>query len=409
MLTSIRLKNFKSFADETVELSPFTLLVGANGSGKSNFLDAVRFLQGIGLDLPLSDIFRGRVEGEREIWPGLRGGVQGAARSGEKSFTIESRWAIGKDELTHRITCQVDPEVLVEHESLEAKIAGAPLFDAQPSALRGLEGLTAGGMMKAAPKKGRGLRIAATDKNPARRSLLGQIEHHRGRAEEVSLSDVIALCNALQCAMRSTLSLDIEPRRMRGYVPSELDTLGAGGQNLSALLFRLCHEADHKDDVLGWLRAIFAPEIVDIDFVGSGSGDVMVVLVEKGGARVPAPSLPDGALRALGTIVGVLTAPEGSLLLLEDAGAGLHPDRSELLAQVLEGAARPPVCQILATTHSPSLLKAMSTQGLGHAVFFERDPETSATVARRLAAHPRFDEIAARDPGQLLSSKTAAE
>ena len=44
MITSLRLVNFKNFADETLHLGPFTLIVGANASGKSNIRDAFRFL-----------------------------------------------------------------------------------------------------------------------------------------------------------------------------------------------------------------------------------------------------------------------------------------------------------------------------------------------------------------------------
>ena len=43
MLTSLRLVNFKNFADETLKLGPFTVIVGANASGKSNIRDAFRF------------------------------------------------------------------------------------------------------------------------------------------------------------------------------------------------------------------------------------------------------------------------------------------------------------------------------------------------------------------------------
>src|SRR5262245_18065296 len=50
MLKRIELTNFKSFARQGVELAPFTLLVGPNASGKSNLLDALRFLQGTALD-----------------------------------------------------------------------------------------------------------------------------------------------------------------------------------------------------------------------------------------------------------------------------------------------------------------------------------------------------------------------
>ena len=44
MLTSVRLQGFKSFTDATVKLAPLTVLIGANGSGKSNFLDAMQIL-----------------------------------------------------------------------------------------------------------------------------------------------------------------------------------------------------------------------------------------------------------------------------------------------------------------------------------------------------------------------------
>ena len=42
--SKIRIANFKSFADQTVELNAFNLLVGANASGKSNFVQALKFL-----------------------------------------------------------------------------------------------------------------------------------------------------------------------------------------------------------------------------------------------------------------------------------------------------------------------------------------------------------------------------
>src|ERR1700723_1390963 len=43
-LTRVVLKNYKSIGDCDVTLHPLTFLVGRNGSGKSNFLDALRFV-----------------------------------------------------------------------------------------------------------------------------------------------------------------------------------------------------------------------------------------------------------------------------------------------------------------------------------------------------------------------------
>ena len=43
-ITRVILKNYKSIAACDVHLGPLTFLVGRNGSGKSNFLDALRFV-----------------------------------------------------------------------------------------------------------------------------------------------------------------------------------------------------------------------------------------------------------------------------------------------------------------------------------------------------------------------------
>ena len=45
MIRRIRIQNFKSLRDVTVDLSPVTVLVGRSGTGKSNFVTAIRFLR----------------------------------------------------------------------------------------------------------------------------------------------------------------------------------------------------------------------------------------------------------------------------------------------------------------------------------------------------------------------------
>lgn len=44
MITQIEIDGFKTFKDFKVELAPFQVIVGANGSGKSNLFDALHFL-----------------------------------------------------------------------------------------------------------------------------------------------------------------------------------------------------------------------------------------------------------------------------------------------------------------------------------------------------------------------------
>ncbi|MDR2499037.1 MAG: AAA family ATPase, partial [Tannerellaceae bacterium] len=44
MITRIEIDGFKSFKDFVMEFTPFTVLAGANGSGKSNLFDALQLL-----------------------------------------------------------------------------------------------------------------------------------------------------------------------------------------------------------------------------------------------------------------------------------------------------------------------------------------------------------------------------
>jgi predicted ATPase len=78
MFTSLRLERFKSFKDAELKLGPFTVLIGANASGKSNIRDAFRFLHGIGRGYSLPEIIGEKYgEGGERVWSGIRGGDSG--------------------------------------------------------------------------------------------------------------------------------------------------------------------------------------------------------------------------------------------------------------------------------------------------------------------------------------------
>jgi AAA15 family ATPase/GTPase len=62
MFTSLRLERFKDFRDAELKLGPFTVLIGANASGKSNVRDAFRFLHDIGRGYSLADIIGEKYE-----------------------------------------------------------------------------------------------------------------------------------------------------------------------------------------------------------------------------------------------------------------------------------------------------------------------------------------------------------
>lgn len=365
MLTSLRLKDWKSFGDgPAMPFAPLTLLVGPNGSGKSNLLDALRFLQGAALDLPLRDVLRGRYEGQREIWPGIRGHVAEAARIGAGTFGVETEWKRDATEERHKLIVSLSPDVIValEHLSTPAR----PIYGVHTSV--GPNHLMVG-MNGAVLTTSDGTSTVA---DPSR-LVLGQVN---GEAR------------GLHAALREIVFLDVQPARMRDYRPEGYGQLGVNGENISPVLRRLSD--NERQDVVDWLAELCAPAIEGIAFDRTQLGEVMMFLVEHDGAKISARSISDGTLRFLGLVAALLTAPKGSMIIVEEPDVGLHPARVRLLADLLQDTIKRRSLQVIATTHSPTLLAHLSPLVLADVLAFGRDPETGATIGKRIGDLPHF-------------------
>ena len=96
LITRLKLKNWRNFRDVDVELGPRGYLIGANASGKSNFLDVFRFL--------------------RTIAQSEGGGLQKA---------LKDRGGLTKLRSLH---ARMDPEVRIEIELSESAADSAPTW-----------------------------------------------------------------------------------------------------------------------------------------------------------------------------------------------------------------------------------------------------------------------------------------
>jgi hypothetical protein len=354
MLKRIRLKDFKSFADEEVAVAPLALLVGANASGKSNFLDAIRFLQGLSFDLTLNEVLNGEARSRPDAWPGIRGRAEEAARLGTEAFSLETTWpAPGGVDVQHHITCHTSIPGRIEKERLQEG---------------GIDRVTSRGVNA--------------------KSILW------GRDIEVSGSKYFS--EVARLPFRRLQFLRINPREMRGYGRRD-ELLGEDGKNISGVLAMLCEDPIAKEGFVDWLKEFCAPEIEDIDFLEVKElGDIMAMFVEKGGKRISARSVSDGTLHFLGTLLALRAAKSGSIILIEEIEAGLHPTRIRLLVEYLEAVTRERQIQVIATTHSPVVLQWLSDESLRNAIVFGRTPEHEGTIMRRLGDLPHFNEVVER-------------
>ena len=96
MYTSLRMGWFKSFQDAEAELRPFTVLIGANASGKSNIRDAFSFLHGIGRGYSLAEILGEKYgEGGERVWTRDSGGMPEVAYSRLSLSCINREYSVG--------------------------------------------------------------------------------------------------------------------------------------------------------------------------------------------------------------------------------------------------------------------------------------------------------------------------
>src|SRR5271169_6349619 len=84
MLTKFSLANFKSYREATLVLSPLTLLIGANASGKSNALEAMQMLSWLSRGRRLEEVFQAVQESELLI----RGTVADLTYESANSFRL---------------------------------------------------------------------------------------------------------------------------------------------------------------------------------------------------------------------------------------------------------------------------------------------------------------------------------
>ena len=364
MFQEIQLTNFKSFAGsaDPIPLAPVTILVGANASGKSNLFDAFRFLQGIGMELSAAEILTGKRAGGHVIHPGLRGGTAEVCWGDEDAFGLRVAVSCKRDTVVwHAMGCQVSPAVGIASESTYVCEAADQHFP---------------------------------PKSPKQKEHSEGSESHSFLEAEDSEGEVFPDAHLLGL-YQAIRFLNLRPAEMKQYVQRTAPELGEHGENLSAVVYRICQNADRKEQYLDWVSGLSAPPLLDIICNPTDTDDVLVQVVEGDGQgrRLSARSISDGTLRFMGVLAAMFTAPEGSVFFLEEIENGLHPTRIHLLVELFEQFAESRNLQIIATTHSSQVLLSLSEPALRSAILFARTEDTPGTITHRLGDLPHFEEV----------------
>ena len=397
MLTKVTVENFRSFKDATLALQPLTVVIGANASGKSNAIEALRLLswiaQGNRLD---SNPFT--MNGYRR----LRGGPHQLPYRGETHFsfvceTTHPHWD------TYTITlASLEDALRITAEELGSSHSEPPLFETRFWEERPAKELHT--QIKGALPTERPLEASFTDQVAVlvQSQNLPRLHDAPGNVPEVR-----AVAAQYETWLSAFVFLDAHPAAMRGYSRKSSHQLASDGSNLSGVLYNLCRDARMKAEILDLVSILPEQAICDIGFIETPRDEVMVQLTETFGdvaLETDVTLLSDGTLRVLAAATAVLSAPAGGVVVVEEMDAGVHPSRARKLLRGLTAAADRRRVRLLTTSHDPALLDAVPDEALDGIVFCYRDPNNGASNLIRLCDIPRYPELLAQGSvGELMT------
>ncbi|VAW40921.1 hypothetical protein MNBD_CHLOROFLEXI01-1574 [hydrothermal vent metagenome] len=381
MFKKLTLENFKNFKKAELHLGPFTILVGANATGKSNIREAFRFLHGIGRGYTIPDIIGQKHTSGERVWSGIRGGIKELVYLSKSN--IESTFSLSlldshetKDDLFWKeYSIEVSPgspnktpRVISEQLISDRNVMFEAYIDPMGEVF----------MVRADPIEPYEFDIRWDVTKPVLLQMQSPLSHVKFLGYVVDFvenakKEVATTVNILS----SMRFFEFNPEMMR--IPSfpGQTTLGDQGENLSSVLHAICQDEQKKLILTEWLRELTPMDATDFIFTPDQIGRILVTIVEKDGHKTSAYSASDGTLRFLGILAAFLGPNRPKFYFLEELENGIHPTRLHLLTQFIENQVAQGDIQVVATTHSPLLLNYLSQDSLKH-----------ASLLYRLEGHP---------------------
>ena len=401
MLISIRVVDFKSYRDSTLQLSPVTVLIGANASGKSNVIEALRLLSWIAQGNRLGAIRYAVYEGDAAV----RGTTATLARIGSNAFTIEAKindltW----NKFSISLARNDADELHIVDERITGPTSTVPLYEViQTSGDRGSDLRVAYNNFA---RGGTKPQVTCTDQMAVFLQMQSSARFEAGHKS--AQSQIPHACQLLQGTLGQMLFLDPQPALMRGYSFQSESRLKGDGSNISGVLYNLSEQAGVKSELVDLIRSLPEQNISDIDFIRTPRGEVMVELQETFGAqqqKFDATLLSDGTLRVLSVAAAILSAPTGTLVIVEEVDNGVHPSRARMLLESISRIAKRRSLSVLISSHNPALLDSLPDDAVPNVAFCYRDPSEGTSKIVRLQDIPDYPELIARGSvGHLMTS-----
>ncbi|MCL5960606.1 MAG: AAA family ATPase [Chloroflexi bacterium] len=399
----IRVSNFKSFDHVDVELGNFNVLIGANASGKSAFVQIFKFLRDaveVGLDNAISmqggaeylrnmRIGRSRTlslevvfDHDFEFLSNILGGSGRRSNISIRGYEISQEFAL-------EFRARGDEFRIVE-DVLRLK---CEFFE--KSAKKGAKSSWEGGL-------GRGEIIVTNtagrvkvefDSPPGvqlgEEDIVPSVFQHYLRDRKVG-QNTFLLANPLLFAiipsasplyagpLTDTSVYDFDPKLPKKAVPvSGKKELDEDGSNLAIVLKNITRFKENKRKFTNLMKNVL-PFFDDIDTEKFADKSLFFKFREvyTGPSYLPASLLSDGTIN-ITALITCLFFEDKKLIVIEEPERNIHPFLISRVVEMLREASEHK--QIIVTTHNPEVVKHA---GLEHLLLVSRDKDGFSTVCR---------------------------
>jgi predicted ATPase len=384
MITYIKINGFKSFHNFEMEFTPFTVIAGANASGKSNLFDALKLLGRLA-ETDLKTAFSEQRGTALELFTQYNDNIYAS----EMSFLIEmllnrnikDNWG-GQSELNctrlrykliiERRKNKLNIDDLYVKEELLEKIK--PEDDIWVKYMLSKETKTLAKNLKAGgssqpyiktEKEGDTIAIKirqdgkqggkATPANAISQTVLGGVN-------SIDFPHVFAVKEE----MKSWKFLQLNPEDLREPTRQDLglrDEITESGKNLAAALFRIKQQDGYFLKEISRRLQKFLPNFIEVDVIDDNENkQYLIKLKDKDKKEYTSRILSEGTLRILALCILGFDDKHTGLLCFEEPENGIHPFRIKTMAELLKDLSTDfvdseiPLRQVIVNTHSPVLV-----------------------------------------------------
>jgi predicted ATPase len=326
VIKKLILKRFRSIPGEEVTFDNPTFVVGRNGSGKSNFVDAFAFLAEAMVS-PLQAVFD------------KRGGIAAVRnRTSVKSYPPNLGLGVTLGRLNAevknaRYAFEVKAEKnygyrVVREQCVVRSLDGKVWFDRGPKSFRS----NVKGLKPSLEPVSLGLPVVGGESRfaPVLRTLAGMRVY------------------------------SIHPAQLREMQhPDSGQILRPDGSNVASVLQEIGRQSPEDMCRIEEFLISIVPNTTHVSPVKHGNKLSLEFTQEWGDKKrlkFESFSMSDGTLRALGLLTAVFQHPTPSLIVIEEPEATMHPGALGAIMDLLRHAGR--TMQVVATTHSPDILDA---------------------------------------------------